>query len=205
MSSPIPLNVPVSAPASAGSLHSLTGLMAAGDPTCRSRPSLTRSSRDCAPHLLLATFPKVRRCSASYHYSRRHGHRALYLWGTSMGGVGVLTTAGPLLSPSRGLQPRWVHCSAAAAILGRCSRGAVRADFGQTPLQNRGAAVPTCAGYPPTTSLQFSRPPVVIMAGFMRRIQFVARERRTMRAAPSAPGHALRLPPFILVTLELIP
>ncbi|KAJ1109438.1 hypothetical protein NDU88_006799 [Pleurodeles waltl] len=188
--SPIPLNVLVSAPASAGGLHSLTGLIAARDLTHRSRPSLTRSSRDSAPHLLLATFPKVHRCSASYRYSRHHGQRALYLWGTSMGGVGVLTTAGPLLSPSRGPQPRWVHCSATAAILGHGSRGAVRADFEQNPLQSRGAAVPTRAGRPPITSLQFSRPPVVIMAGFMRRARFVARERRTMYAAPSAPRQA---------------
>ncbi|KAJ1187093.1 hypothetical protein NDU88_003872 [Pleurodeles waltl] len=109
-----------------------------------------------------------------------------------MGAVWVLTTAGPLLSPSRGPQPRCVHCTAAGAILGRGSCGAVMANIGQNPLQSGGAAVPTRAGCPPITSLQFSRPPVIIMAGFMRRARFVARERHTMRAAPSAPSHAPR-------------
>ncbi|KAJ1122767.1 hypothetical protein NDU88_001251 [Pleurodeles waltl] len=188
--SPIPLNVPVLAPASAGGLHSLTGLMGAEDLTRRSRPLLTRSFRGSAPHLLLATFPKVRQCSASYSYSCRQRQRASHPWGTSMGAVGVLTTAGPLLFPSRGPQLRLVHCTAAAAILGRGSRGAVRANFGQNPLQSRGAAVPTRAGCPPITSLQFSRLPVIIMAGFMCRARFVARERRTMCAALSAPSHA---------------
>ncbi|KAJ1124890.1 hypothetical protein NDU88_003337 [Pleurodeles waltl] len=118
-----------------------------------------------------------------------------------MDGVGVLTSAGPLLSPSRGPRPRWAHCSAAAAILDRGSRGVVGAIFGQNPPQSRGAAVPTRAACSPTTSLQFSRPPVVIMAGFMRRAWFVARERRTMRAAPSAPGHA---PPITTHTCSYI-
>ncbi|KAJ1123202.1 hypothetical protein NDU88_001675 [Pleurodeles waltl] len=97
--------------------------------------------------------------------------------------------AGLPRAPSRGPQPHWVHCSAAADILGRGSRGAVRANFGQNPLRRRGAAVPTGDGCSPTTSLQFSGPPVVIMVGFMGRARFVAQERRTMRAAPSASGH----------------
>ncbi|KAJ1209993.1 hypothetical protein NDU88_005362 [Pleurodeles waltl] len=63
-------------------------------------------------------------------------------------------------------------------------------DFGQSPLQRRGAAVPTRAECPPTTSPRFSGPPVAIMAGFMRQARFVAQERRTMRAATSASGHA---------------
>ncbi|KAJ1200764.1 hypothetical protein NDU88_004585 [Pleurodeles waltl] len=120
--SPIPLNVPVLAPASSGGLHILSGLMATGDLTRLSRPSLTQSSRNSAPHPLLATLPNVRWCSASYYYSRRWGQRGLYPWGTLMGGAGVLTSAGLLLSPSRGLPPRWAHCSAVAAILGRGSR-----------------------------------------------------------------------------------
>ncbi|KAJ1122638.1 hypothetical protein NDU88_001123 [Pleurodeles waltl] len=116
--SPIPLNVPVLAPASAGGLHSLTGLVGAGDLTSQSRPFLTRSFRGSALHQLLAPIPKVRRCSVSYSYSQRQRQRAPHPWGTSMGAVGVLTTAGPLLSPSRGPQPQRVHCTAAAAILG---------------------------------------------------------------------------------------
>ncbi|KAJ1165436.1 hypothetical protein NDU88_005864 [Pleurodeles waltl] len=165
--------------------------MAAGDPTRRSRPSLTRSSRGSAPHLLLATFPKVRRCSTSYHCSRRQRQRALYPWGASIGDVRVLTTAGPLLSLSRGaaavmdsLLSRGRHFGSQQP---RSSQGKFRAK--STSKEGRRGPYP-CWMPSDHLSLQFSRPPVVIMAGFMRWARFVARERRTMRAAPSDPGHA---------------
>ncbi|KAJ1116255.1 hypothetical protein NDU88_004471 [Pleurodeles waltl] len=54
-------------------------------------------------------------------------------------------------------------------------------------------AAPTRAVYSPITSLQFLRPPVVIMAGFKLRAWIVARERLTTRAAPSVPVHAPKL------------
>ncbi|KAJ1123892.1 hypothetical protein NDU88_002359 [Pleurodeles waltl] len=188
--SPTPPNVPASTPVSAGGLHTLSGLAAAGDPIRRSRLSPTRSPRDSAPHPLPPTLPKVRWCSASCLYSRRWGQRCSYPWCSSMDGVGVLTSTGPLHSPSRGPRPRRAHCSAAAAILDRVSCGVVGAIFGQNPPQSRGATVPTRAACSPITSLSFSGPPVVIMAGFMLRGWFGARVRRTMRAAPSASGHA---------------
>ncbi|KAJ1120840.1 hypothetical protein NDU88_008989 [Pleurodeles waltl] len=66
----------------------------------------------------------------------------------------------------------------------------VGAFFRQTLPQSEVATVPTRAAYSSTAFLQFSRPPVVIMAGFMLRAWTVARERRTTHAAPSIPGHA---------------
>ncbi|KAJ1186862.1 hypothetical protein NDU88_003642 [Pleurodeles waltl] len=78
--------------------------------------------------------------------------------------------------------PFWV---AAAAKL---SGGVFRAISGP----GWSAAVPTCAVYSPIASLQFLRPPVVIMAGFKLRAWIVVRERRTTRAAPLVPGHAPR-------------
>ncbi|KAJ1163859.1 hypothetical protein NDU88_004311 [Pleurodeles waltl] len=58
------------------------------------------------------------------------------------------------------------------------------------------------AVYSLITSLQFLRPPVVIMAGFKLRAWIVVRERRTTRAAPSVPGHAPSSP-FIDVLKEV--
>ncbi|KAJ1204964.1 hypothetical protein NDU88_000399 [Pleurodeles waltl] len=127
--SPTPLNVPVSAPVSAGGLHTLSGLTVAGDPIRRRRLSPTRSPRDSAPHSLPPTLPKVRWCSALYLYYRRYGQRCLYPWCSSMDGVGVFTSTGPLHSTSRG--PRRAHCSTVAAISDRGSWGVVGAIFGQ--------------------------------------------------------------------------
>ncbi|KAJ1110070.1 hypothetical protein NDU88_007425 [Pleurodeles waltl] len=74
-------------------------------------------------------FPKVRRCSASYHYSRRQGRRALYPWGTSMGGVGVSPPRVRCSPPAEGCSrngfiallqlPFWV--AAAAELSGQIS------------------------------------------------------------------------------------
>ncbi|KAJ1188368.1 hypothetical protein NDU88_005129 [Pleurodeles waltl] len=58
------------------------------------------------------------------------------------------------------------------------------------------AAVSTRAVYSPIGSLQFLRPPVVIMAGFKLRAWIIVRERRSTRAAPLVPGHA----PFLYGT-----
>ncbi|KAJ1129622.1 hypothetical protein NDU88_007988 [Pleurodeles waltl] len=106
---------------------------------------------------------------------------------------------GPHLHRSAALpQPRAAAAKGSLLRRGRHFRTrqpwSCRSIFGQNLPQSRGAVVPTRATCSPTTSLQFSRPPVVIMAGFMLRAWFVARERRPMRAAPSAPGHA---PPLI--------
>ncbi|KAJ1142222.1 hypothetical protein NDU88_008549 [Pleurodeles waltl] len=59
------------------------------------------------------------------------------------------------------------------------------------------AAVSTRAVYSPITSLQFLRPPVVIMAGFKLQAWIMVRERRSTRAAPLVPGH---VPPILLTS-----
>ncbi|KAJ1202655.1 hypothetical protein NDU88_006452 [Pleurodeles waltl] len=50
---------------------------------------------------------------------------------------------GPLRAPSRGPQPRWVHCSIVAAILGHGSRGAVRAISGKAHFKGGVLRSPT--------------------------------------------------------------
>ncbi|KAJ1127792.1 hypothetical protein NDU88_006185 [Pleurodeles waltl] len=111
-----------------------------------------------------------------------------------MNSVGVLTSTGPSYPLSRGPRLQRVHCSVAAAILGRGSRKVVRESF----LGKLCSKVDRCglysAVYSPITSLEVLRPPVVIMAGFKLRAWIVVRERRTTRAAPLVPGEQ----PFFL-------
>ncbi|KAJ1199371.1 hypothetical protein NDU88_003208 [Pleurodeles waltl] len=182
-------NVPVLASVSAGGLYALPGLAATGGPTRQSCLSLTRRSRGSAPHLLLFTLPKSTDVP-------------LRIFALAVGGKGVRTSCASqwivwgssppqvrrsLPVEGRGRNgftalPRPPFWIAAAARLS----GVFRANSSQSEA----AAVPTRAAYSPITFLQFSRPPVAIMAGFMLRAWIVARERCTTRAAPSVPGHA---------------
>ncbi|KAJ1176471.1 hypothetical protein NDU88_001751 [Pleurodeles waltl] len=95
--SPIPLNVPVLAPVSAGGLHVLSDLVAARDLTRRSRLSLTQSSQDSAPHRLLSTPP-------------RSADALLRIFALAAGGKGVCTPSAPRWMVWGSSAPR-VRCS----------------------------------------------------------------------------------------------
>ncbi|KAJ1170076.1 hypothetical protein NDU88_001957 [Pleurodeles waltl] len=77
----------------------------------------------------------VRRRSTAHHHSCSREQRAQHPRGTLIGGAEVPDAAGPPHALSRGLQPRWIHCSIAAAILGRGSRGAVRVIPGKAHIK----------------------------------------------------------------------
>ncbi|KAJ1185831.1 hypothetical protein NDU88_002618 [Pleurodeles waltl] len=68
-----------------------------------------------------------------------------------------------------------------------------------------GAAVPTCAVYSPIASLQFLRPPVVIMAGFKLRAWVMARGRRTMLHSLMFCFVLLLTPLVAKVSMPLVP
>ncbi|KAJ1187004.1 hypothetical protein NDU88_003783 [Pleurodeles waltl] len=123
--SSIPLNVPVLVPVSGGGLRVLPGLAAAGNPTHRSRLSLTRSSQDFAPHPLLSIPSEFADVLLRIVALTVGG-----LLRPSMDGGGVLTSTGPSYPLSRGPQLQRVHCSVAAAILDRGSSKVVGAFSG---------------------------------------------------------------------------
>ncbi|KAJ1152209.1 hypothetical protein NDU88_004986 [Pleurodeles waltl] len=96
-----------------------------------------------------------------------------------MDGVRDLTSPGPSRPLCRGPQFQRVHCSVAAAILGRGSREVVGGSFRAISAPGWGAVVPTRAIYSPIASLQFFRPPIIIMAGFKLQAWIVPRGRLT--------------------------